>query len=275
MDIKNEGIQYKVIDSRHMSGLFSVMTVLLENIMLAEANEHFVVNLGAEYLYYDKRWGSNVWEYYFSQPKSSDSITEILSGKYPFESGFIFKRKGLLDITNRTASYEKAIFEASKLFGSEVTFTDEMTEHLRVQALSVLPEGNFITVHRRETDFGKHGKVPKISRLLDACDSFVDQGSEIFLATDSAYAIYHFKKRYGRRVLHYINTTRSYSGRPLHSRKHIFGSPAKAGRDACVDAYLLSKGQTLIRTRSNVSTFARILNPNMKWIEVDEDIQYS
>ena len=83
----------RIIDGRARTGLFSVATVLLENMILNGDKFDYRVELGSEYLYYDNKHGQNVWEYYFNQIQNSQVETEYETT----ERGFLFDRKGLLE----------------------------------------------------------------------------------------------------------------------------------------------------------------------------------
>jgi hypothetical protein len=114
-----------------------------------------------------------------------------------------------------------------------------------------------------------------LSAFFDQINPYVDDGYKIFLATDSQHALSSFKKRYGANRVTTSNSTRSRFGRPLHTSRHLFKSPSEIGFEALTDAFLLSRGDLLIRTRSNVTTFARILNPGLPTIEIDQAIAYA
>ena len=262
---------YRIIDSRNRSGLFSVATVLLENLMLAPSDEYYQVYLGEGSLYFDADWGSNVWEYYFEQPLAPKNFEKILASTTS-EWGFLFRRKGLLDVSNRTETYYEAIHKAAAIFEARIGFSERMQEHLnQVITESGLLEMPTLCVHRRATDW-KHTKKLPLSAFFAEADPFADLGWKIFLATDSNYSLLAFKRRYGKR-LSYLRTARSWTGKSLHLQTRRRISPAAAGRDAVVDAYLLSRGNHLIRTRSNVTTFAQILNPSIPVTELDNHLE--
>lgn len=262
---------YRILDSRNRSGLFSVATVLLENLILAPPGEYYQVYLGEESLYFDADWGSNVWQYYFEQPLAPEEFEKILT-QSTTEWGFLFRRQGLLDVSNRTESYYEAIHKAAALFEAKIGFSHRMQEHLnQITAESGLLEFPTLCVHRRATDW-KHTEILPLSAYYAETDPFADLGWNIFLATDSNYSLMAFKRRYGKR-LRYLKTARSWTGKSLHLQTRRRISPAAAGRDAVVDAYLLSRGNHLIRTRSNVTTFAQILNPSIPVTELDNHLE--
>ena len=249
----------------HPSGLLSAVTVLLENLILKSPNENFFVNLGPGSLYYDRKFGENAWEYYFTQPDSNLILDKHLSGARSLETGFLFKWKGLLDPSNRMASYESTLLRASDLFGKAFGFNEETSFLLEKARQDILPQSKILAVHRRDTDY--YPNIPQIETFFKHVYPFVENGSQIYLATDSKEALSKFKNRYGRRVI-FQKATRSGSRNPVHTSRRLFKSPALIGREVLVDAYLMSKCEHLVRTRSNVTTFTRILNPGIPCSEI-------
>jgi hypothetical protein len=245
--------------------MFANVLVLLENLILREANDLFYVNLGQGSLYYDKKFGKNAWEYYFTQPDSQIVLSEIAKTRNTIESGFLFRHKRLLDFSSENSKYEISLKQASILFGSVFDFNDGTSSFLKQKYNEIFPSGEeFVGVHRRQTD---SPFVPPIEEFFRKVDPFADKGFSVFLATDSKEALVKFKKRYGAK-LYFIRGHRSNSMTAIHTSKSRFRSPAIVGRDVILDSYLMSRCQYLLRTRSNVTTFTRILNPNMPWSEV-------
>jgi len=249
----------------HPSGLLSAVTVLLENLVLKSPNERFLVNLGPGSLYYDRKFGENAWEYYFTQPKFDFGRDCVIEDEWSVEKGFLFKWQGFLDPSNRSGSYDKTLLDSAKLFGTVFSFNDDLLDYLEEKRSEILPSGPVLAVHRRETDY--YPNVPEIEAFFEKVDPFVEDGFKIYLATDSKKALSQFRKRYGKRVL-FQKATRSSSLNPIHTSKKLLKSPALIGREVLVDAYLMAKCWHLIRTRSNVTTFTRILNPNLPWSEL-------
>lgn len=258
----------RVITGHNRTGLFSVVTVLIENMMINSKNHDYAVELGPEYLYFDSMYGSNVWNYYFNQPSPS-----LGSGAYTnIEEGFLFDRKGLLDVGNRTEGYETAVAGAAIIFKNQIGFSEKMSSKLSAVREEMGLTRDFISVHKRETDFKLH------SSTIKKCDEFFCEieknlGDEtIFLATDSQKVLFEFKLRYGFR-LKYLKIPRSFDNTGLHHITRLKYPNWQNGQNAVTDAYLLSQGKYLFRTRSNLTTFSRILNPNLKCFEMDYDVQ--
>jgi hypothetical protein len=258
----------RVMTGHNRTGLFSVVTVLIENLMTNSEKYDYAVELGPEYLYFDLTHGNNVWDYYFNQPSPT-----LGYGAYSnIEKGFLFDRKGILDVGNRSESYETAIAQAAMIFNTQIGFSKSMSKQLSSIHEELDLERSYVSVHKRETDYLLH------SSRIKKCDEFFFEieknlGDEkIFLATDSQKVLFEFKLRYGFR-LKYLKIPRSLDNTGLHHITKRKYPNWLNGENAVIDAYLLSQGKNLFRTRSNLTTFSRILNPNLKCIEMDYDLQ--
>lgn len=264
----NEMKSLRVITGHNRTGLFSVVTVLIENLMINSKKYDYAVELGPEYLYFDLTHGDNVWNYYFNQPSPS-----LEYGAYSnIEKGFLFDRKGILDVGNRSESYETAVVQAAIIFNAQIGFSKRMSEKLSGIREELGLEESYVSVHKRETDYLLH------SSRIKKCDEFFYEiekklGDEkIFLATDSQKVLFEFKLRYGFR-LKYLKIPRSLDNTGLHQITKRKYPNWLNGQNAVIDAYLLSQGENLYRTRSNLTTFSRILNPGLNCIELDYDLQ--
>jgi hypothetical protein len=132
----------------------------------------------------------------------------------------------------------------------------------------------YIAVHKRETDYLLHAS------LINGAEKFFRRIEEnldnekIFLATDSLKAKWEFRLRYGSRLV-CLDMPRSRDNTGLHLMQMTRIPNWKNGANAVLDCYLLSAGKKLFRTRSNLTTFSLILNPNIECIEVDDNVVIS
>lgn len=260
----------RIIDGHARTGLFSVATVLLENMMLSDEKYDYRVELGSEYLYFDKNHGPNVWEYFFNQ----DVNTHPREAYQTQETGFLFERTGLLDVGNRSESYQSSIFIVSELFHTRIGFSTLMKSELDQLKSNMDLNQEYIAVHKRETDYSLHAsKIHNSDKFFSEIES--DLGNEkIFLATDSQKALWEFRLRYGSR-LKYLRIPRSRDNTGLHFMNMSKIPNWRNGANAVLDCFLLANGRKLIRTRSNLTTFSLIINPHLNYIEMDEDVSIS
>jgi hypothetical protein len=129
-------------------------------------------------------------------------------------------------------------------------------------------DGPVVGVHFRGTD--KSEEAPRVS--WDHCLNILqdhlrrhDAIDAVFVASDEQEFIDFMKKSVKNiPVYSHGDHFRSSGDRPVHMA--IEGAGYEKGEDALVNALLLSKCSTLIRTTSFLSAWASILNPNLKVI---------
>lgn len=134
-----------------------------------------------------------------------------------------------------------------------------------------------ISVHYRGTD--KVGdtnafEAPRIKyeAVLEAIRSQIAQEKlqeyQIFVATDEEAFVELAEAAFPGRVVK-ADVERSRDGKPLHLGAK---DPYKSGEEALIDCYLLANDRvrSLIRTSSNLSFFAKYLNPRMSVVEVSQ-----
>ena len=136
----------------------------------------------------------------------------------------------------------------------------------KIDSIPVDRYKNALAVHYRGTDGVGHTHRVQPETYIEAADKEFKEGGYdcIFLATDQTDVVDKFKNHFeGVDVYHYdVQRTMSMSG--LHySIQAEPNSPERilAGDEVLMDAYTLSLCRTLIAKSSNISNFARILNP--------------
>ena len=257
----------RVITGHNRTGLFSVATVLLENLILNQGEFQYKVELGPEYLYFDTTKGLNVWEYFFKQPMNFSERHESQEIEY----GFLFDRIGLLDVANRSTSYFDAVLKAAEIFRNQLNFAEGVESVLSASKTQLGLSDKYIAVHKRETDYELHANsIPSSDVFFREIENQLGD-EDIFLATDSTKAYWDFKMRYGKR-LKSLKVDRSSDSTGLHFKNYKPGFNWINGLNALKDAYVLSQGASLYRTRSNLTTFSLILNPDIRCIEMDQNI---
>ena len=96
----------------------------------------------------------------------------------------------------------------------------------------------------------------------------------VFVASDEQLFIDFIARSVKRRPVYWRDDHyRSSDGRPVHTNVEEVGGYEK-GEDALVNALLLSKCSTLIRTTSFLSAWASIFNPALKVIMLKKNKRY-
>lgn len=130
---------------------------------------------------------------------------------------------------------------------------------------------NTISVHRRDTDMrvGHHITAP----VLEQYYSIIDGGNwkNIFLMSDNKQDLDLFLERYGDKIITYEDDTTSddidnpfflKEGTTKESmKKHI--------ENLTLNTIILSKTKKLLCSKSNLSTFAILSNPNLEYVKLN------
>jgi hypothetical protein len=128
--------------------------------------------------------------------------------------------------------------------------------------------GPVVGVHYRGTD--KTSEAPRVSwdHCLNVLENYLRNDPTIqavFVASDEQAFIDFIKKSMVNvLVFSHDDHYRSLDGRPVHTATD--GGGYEKGEDALVNALLLSKCSTLIRTTSMLSACASLFNPDLKVI---------
>jgi hypothetical protein len=129
---------------------------------------------------------------------------------------------------------------------------------------------HIIAIHYRGTDKGCEAVPVPHAEVIETTKNYISQNQltnyKIFIATDEQEMVSTLLDAFGTDHVIGYSTQRSQNGAPLH-----FGNsdPSGHGEEALIDAVLLSKGDILIRTSSNLSRWSTYLNPTLPVIELN------
>jgi len=273
-------IIYVTIPGYRMAGLMSYFLQVISNLQVLEnTSNKMYIKFDSNMLYIDnRRLDLNVWDYYFEQPftfeyeevKNSKIIKDVW-----FEGGM-----GVLPVKPNGDIYKKANFIANKYIKLK-KYTKDKVDNFLVD--NNLEKGKFLAIHKRGTDHHTMD-VPNLSELKELLniqnyfkrtDELLEKFDSILLCTDEEETVEEFKSRYGNRVKVY-DSTRAPKGSKLGIHNSVgLKDPYKMGEDIVVETYLMSCADTLIRTVSNVSISAIVLNNDLNVINIDEDFNYN
>lgn len=150
----------------------------------------------------------------------------------------------------------------------------------RMQAiLDAIPAekyANCLAVHYRGTDGVGHTEFVGVEKYLNAAAEELESGDYdgIFLATDQTDIVDIFKERFKDVEVHCYDHQRTMSRAGLHySIQAQPNSPERilAGDEVLIDATTLSLCKTMIGKSSNITNYARILNPFLETLYQDLD----
>jgi hypothetical protein len=228
------------------------------------------VHWGRRSLYFDPAIGGNAYDYFFTRSGfGSDHRRNSSVFFIPFiPPGDTYSASGVSNSTPRQ-HLKQLIYEFAS---PRVEILDEvqtlMNQQLRGQ--------RFLGVHVRRTDAvmgSEDRRVQPVSNFIDEAERWISRHADwlVFLATDSEDVVFDFKSRLGSKVV-VQNALRSHDGQSLHGHhdQGIQGSPFRKGREALVDAVILSRCDFLVRCFSFLTAYSLCLNPSLPFLDLDK-----
>ncbi len=243
------------------SGFFSELTTTLRHLKLAiDTKQKIFVNWNKNNnLYYDSRYGENVWEYYFNQIDKDFDPTEknIVYGDY-------------IPITNIDGLNVRETF--SFLYKNYITLNDETKKLIDEATLNI--DENILGVHIRKTDkylassFGEPMSYPVSDEFyFKHINKKLETYSKIYLATDCSQTYARYKELYGDLIID-NEKKRGFGIYALHTNNSEDGY--LKGLECLIESYALSKCGFLIRATSNLSSFSMFLNTSIECENMNE-----
>lgn len=214
------------------------------------------VDLGRAGQYYDSKMGPNWWNYYF-QPlqvgKNTGRIKDNPNGDY-------YGIYTLCRMSRQRGHYLLNKYIKIKPFVHRLVnnFYDKN-----------LQGAYLIGIHYRGTDKGseaaKVGYENAFRAVQNKINALHGKPYKIFVATDEQNFLNAIKSKFSN--IYYTNSARSTDGTPLHYAHNR--SPFKQGLECLIDALLLARCNTLIRTASHLSNTSAMFNPNIEFISLN------
>jgi len=133
---------------------------------------------------------------------------------------------------------------------------------------------NALGVHYRGTDGVGHTEFVAVEKYLKAAEEEYNSGGYdcIFLTTDQTNIIDEFKKYFPEVTIHHYDHQRTMSTAGLHYSIQAEPNSSErilAGDEVLIDATTLSTCKTIIGKSSNITNYARILNPYLEILYQD------
>jgi len=257
----------KIITAEN-KGFYASVCDVLRHIYHCEKNkEGFRVQWGPESLYYDPSKGLNAWEYFYDQP---NCVYDFIS-----EDPSIEQVHGYIEIPEKGNDFRKTM---NRLINNYLVYRDDVQKYIDNLVINCFSIPNILGVHIRFTDkynwrlYGEPESAKPIDintyikyskQCLDASDL-----DYIFLASDNIEAVNAFSTEFGERLI-CTNCVRSTGNEAIHSgMKHISGK--MKGISVIVDVEGLARCKHLIRSTSNVGSFAQFINLELTHTNLNE-----
>jgi len=129
-------------------------------------------------------------------------------------------------------------------------------------------QGYLIGVHYRGSDKWLEANFISYLQVIEEVKKVVlkHEKSQIFVATDEKGFLDAMIEAFGNKVIFY-DSFRSENQEPIHYQNR---APYLRGKEALIDALLLSKSHILLRTNSNLSAVSAFFNPNMDVVNLNQ-----
>lgn len=237
------------------AGMFAICNLVLGHLYLLDKGYYggVAVDFADRGVYYDPNKGSNWWEYYFEPLAVGLKSDGIVEKTIPFE------------LNQLAAAIRMQIprGEAAALIRKHIKVQDYILEQVDDFASENFQDYFIIGLHYRGTD--KSSEAPRVTyaqaelAVQEQISSLPHNRYKIFVATDERPFLMYIQKKFPGKVI-YTEAIRSTDFSSVH---HSAPNHYEVGRQAIVDALLLSRCDQLIRTSSNLSLWATYFNPDL------------
>lgn len=257
LSLEKEKPKRSIVLRGRYTGLFSCFDDVLSLCKSYEQGIYsgITVDFAKRGYYYEKSYGLNWWNYYCKPICCGvKKKQKIIEGHDPWE------------IELRTSREE-----AWELIQKYIVIKEDILEEVDQFCRNYFQGDLVIGVHYRGTD--KCTEAPRISyemmveQILDKIEKYDLEKCKIFLATDEEGFLDYMLSIFGNRLCFKEETIRSTDQKPTHyNQLH----PYQSGKDAIIDALILSRCDILIRTSSNLSRWSTYFNPGLPVYEVSQ-----
>lgn len=254
--------------SRHAGFMSYYMQVISNLYAVHKTHNKLYVKFTENMRYKDIRHGKNVWEYYFKQPYNINTSTDLQNSRE------VVWHENCLNISCRPT--EDIITKASLMVNTYINLKDCIKEKIN-NCLNTYTNqtDKVLAIHKRGTDHGTDAPLLDISEYFTETDKHIDNYNKILICSDEEFTVNAFKSRYGIDKVFSYNSIRAAAPTTLGVHHSIgMKDPYKMGEDVIIEAYLMSKSDMLIKTVSNVSNASLFINPLLKYVSIDNHIQY-
>ena len=268
---KNSDKLFYVIKIKYGGGIFSILLFVLSEIKYAQSINAIPIidlqNVPTKYNQKDKIINTyNAWEYYFN------NITNISLEEVYESQNVIFSTGSPDELMPRSWMEDKEIFEI--YYKKFVKINSEFERIANTFSKKFFSNNKVLGVHFRGKGMyntPSHPFTPTPKQMFYKVDKYLEKYkfNKIFLVTAQQNYFELFNKKYADKLL-YLNSFRCNTTKAFHYENSRLNHRYKMGRDIMVEMLLLSKLDTLICSRSNVSQLASLIskNKNFKAYEI-------
>lgn len=261
--LPKKGDYFVLLNSRPKGGMFSIFDDVLDLLQRHEMGfyQGVEIDFAQTGLYYQPNYGKNWWSYYYNPIHlgTSQAPQKRAFGGPPYITHWHH---------DPIPKVKKAAFRLIQKY-----FHLKSHMQKKIDTLKAMFKDHFvISVHFRGTD--KHKEAPTVpyKKFIQAVQTVMKtygtRNYKIFIATDEQAFLEYMIKIFGKRVFYNKDAIRSCNGRPVHFDPRY--NHYKCGEDALIDAILLSHGNYLIKSCSNLSRWSIFFNPDIPYVQLND-----
>lgn len=249
---------YAFINPTYEVGMFSHFLTLMGFLDFYDQGAYTGVKLdfGHYGLYYEPQYGSNWWEYYF-EPIDIGSAENATIAKYDW---------GLCHTTAYYVINHVSRARAYELIQKYIKVKPYISEAVDEFVNNQFQSDFIIGVHYRGTDKITSGEAGFVAynKVLQAIQEEIATRQltnfKIFIATDEKEFLKVMEAQFPDQIVYQEAIRSTTPGQPVHIGS---STPYQMGKEAVLDALLLSRCDCLIRTSSNLSLCSTYFNQSM------------
>lgn len=265
-DIKNP--KFYIIASKKKRGFFSLLLYVLNHLKFSKKKKLIpVIDMEICKTIYNeskKIFNSyNAWDYYFCKINNYKIKDVYLSKKFILSSKY--------NIYTKNNKFSQSL---KKVFDDNIKLKNQIKKEINFykKKFKLLKNNKVLGIHFRGTDMKispNHPMPPTKKQILEKinyCEKKF-QFEKIFLVTEDINNYLFLKKKFGDKVIS-IDNFRSYKTKIFDSKERKFHK-YKMGKEALINAYLLSYCHVIISSQTGISDFANFINSDINFIKIN------
>ncbi|HWA26985.1 MAG TPA: hypothetical protein VG734_15105 [Lacunisphaera sp.] len=245
---------------RSRDGLFSQLGAVISILKICHNKQLVPYIVLRNELYLSEKHGENVMEYFFTRKHPLSSEQKRLIKSIPIrEVGEYVQIPGLIGTPVPTLA------EGHRLFFLYYSLNLQIVDEVEIFRSKYFKAGRTLGLHIRGTDKTSEATPINIPSIISTVRRYLENHRDIhqiFIATDVSGLPEVFTKVFSfATVIWRAEEKRSYDKVPLHYSRS--SDPYVKGKDAIINCLILSKCDILFKTMSNLSGWAKVLNPDI------------
>jgi hypothetical protein len=249
------------------AGLCSyVMQVIAMAKPCKDNNMPMYIDFSKDMLYHKQEDpNGNVWDYFFEQPFPNLNLND-----YELERAVWYQDNRPWNPPMRFDSKSDYLKVARQLCREFVKLKPELTT-VGDKFIQENTNGRFLSVHKRGCDHENRNQF-RLEHYFIETDKHIDKFDKLLVCSDEQHSVDAFKQRYGSKVFSYSSHRAQSASEGVvgaHNLPNSNNFVYQNGYDCLVEAYMMSRSSFLLKTVSNVTSFAVMNSDDLDFIWID------